>query len=66
MAKVKTSYFCQSCGAQSPKWVGKCPACSEWNTYVEEIVQKEDKTSWQSSTSQRISFKPKAINEITF
>lgn len=65
MAKVKSSYFCQSCGAQSPKWLGKCPACGEWNTYVEEIIQKEDKPSW-NSTSQQIANKPRAIHEITY
>ncbi|MDQ3108509.1 MAG: hypothetical protein M3R17_01320, partial [Bacteroidota bacterium] len=32
MAKVKSSFFCQNCGAQSGKWIGKCPSCSEWNT----------------------------------
>lgn len=41
MAKVKRAFFCRSCGNESPKWLGKCPACGEWNTYVEEIVQKE-------------------------
>lgn len=41
MSKVKTSYFCQSCGAQSLKWVGKCPSCNEWNTYVEETIAKD-------------------------
>lgn len=41
--KIKTAYFCQSCGAQSPKWIGKCPSCGGWNTYVEEILQKEKK-----------------------
>jgi len=40
--KVKTVYFCQNCGVQSPKWVGKCPSCNEWNTYVEEVVQKNE------------------------
>lgn len=39
MAKLRTAFFCQSCGAQSPKWIGKCPSCNEWNTYVEEIVE---------------------------
>lgn len=43
--KIKTAYFCQTCGAQSPKWVGKCPSCGGWNTYVEEILQKEKKGS---------------------
>lgn len=43
MAKTKTLFFCQSCGAQSHKWIGHCPSCGEWNTYVEEVIQKEDK-----------------------
>lgn len=41
MAKEKTVYVCSNCGQDSPKWVGKCPACGEWNTYVEEIIRKE-------------------------
>jgi DNA repair protein RadA/Sms len=41
MAKTKTVYVCQNCGAESPKWIGKCPSCGEWNSYVEEIVSKE-------------------------
>ncbi len=41
MAKTKTVYVCSNCGADSPKWLGKCPNCGEWNTYVEEIVAKE-------------------------
>src|SRR5210317_693301 len=41
MAKAQTVFFCQNCGAQSPKWIGRCPACGEWNTYVEEVVKKE-------------------------
>ncbi len=41
MSKSKTIYFCQNCGNQSPKWVGKCPVCSEWNTYAEEIIDKD-------------------------
>ena len=50
MSKSKTVYICQNCGTQSPKWVGKCSACHEWNTYVEELVTKEDKNSkiWTS------------------
>ena len=42
MAKIKTSFFCQNCGAQSPKWLGKCPSCGEWNTFVEEVIQREE------------------------
>ncbi len=44
MAKAKTIFFCSSCGASSPKWLGKCPHCNEWNTYQEEIIQKETAT----------------------
>ena len=65
MAKVKTSFFCQNCGAESPKWVGKCGACGEWNTYVEEVIQKTPKsaTPFSSSSSQRAA-KPHRLNEI--
>ncbi len=45
MSKVKTGFFCQNCGYESAKWVGKCPSCNEWNTFVEEIVQKENSKS---------------------
>ena len=41
MAKEKTVFVCNNCGQDSPKWVGKCPACGAWNTYVEEIIRKE-------------------------
>ncbi len=43
MSKTKTSYFCQSCGAQAAKWAGKCNSCGEWNTLVEEVIHKETK-----------------------
>lgn len=50
MSKVKTAFFCQNCGNESAKWLGKCPACNEWNTFVEEVIQKENtnNTSWNS------------------
>ncbi|MGE5521291.1 MAG: DNA repair protein RadA [Candidatus Dadabacteria bacterium] len=52
MSKIKTAYFCQSCGYESAKWLGKCPSCQQWNTFVEEVIQKETKKSsandWQS------------------
>jgi DNA repair protein RadA/Sms len=66
MSKAKTTFFCQSCGTQSPKWIGKCPSCGEWNTYVEELVVKEDKRpGWQGSTgsSKRVN-KPTLVTEI--
>ena len=48
MAKQKTSFFCQECGVESPKWVGQCSSCKKWNTLVEEIIVKDKKneTTW--------------------
>ena len=66
MAKVKTTFFCQNCGAQYAKWQGQCTSCKSWNTIVEEVVQKPDKSDWKSSTSfsnERLS-KPLKISEI--
>lgn len=40
MAKVKSAYFCQNCGFEAPKWLGKCPSCNEWNSFVEELIEK--------------------------
>ncbi|MBE6327047.1 MAG: DNA repair protein RadA [Bacteroidales bacterium] len=45
MAKLKTVFFCQNCGNESSKWLGKCPACGEWNTFVEEVVNKAPASS---------------------
>jgi DNA repair protein RadA/Sms len=67
MAKTKTSYFCQNCGAQSARWIGKCPACNEWNTYVEEVVSKgeDSKTPGIASTSTQRAAKPLLVSEIS-
>ncbi|MGK7393043.1 MAG: DNA repair protein RadA [Candidatus Cyclobacteriaceae bacterium M3_2C_046] len=66
MAKTKTTFFCQSCGAQSPKWLGKCPGCGEWNTYVEEVVktEKSGKHGWQREKQQLKVAKPRLIHQI--
>jgi DNA repair protein RadA/Sms len=45
MVKTKSIFICQKCGAQSPKWLGKCTTCGEWNTFVEEVVNKKQSTS---------------------
>ncbi len=66
MAKVKTTFFCQSCGSQYAKWQGQCTACKQWNTIVEEVVQKDEKRNWRSGSSAaslRVS-KPLRIHEI--
>lgn len=65
MAKTKTAFFCQNCGYNSPKWLGKCPSCAEWNTFVEELVEKDDKKDkfvWKSIQTGR----PKALAEIQY
>jgi len=43
MAKIKSAFFCQQCGYETPKWTGKCPSCGAWNSFVEEVVQRDDK-----------------------
>lgn len=51
MSKTKSAFFCQNCGYESAKWAGKCPACNEWNTFVEEVTvkgtDKKEKDEWQ-------------------
>ena len=62
MSKVKTAYYCQNCGFQSLKWMGKCPSCGEWNTLVEEIVNKDNKKKSSISVN---TVNIKLIHEIT-
>lgn len=64
MAKTKTSFFCQNCGTQYAKWVGKCNACNEWNTIVEEVIQKEEKRNWKQTSAVKKVSKPIKISEI--
>ncbi|MGZ3837288.1 MAG: DNA repair protein RadA [Flavisolibacter sp.] len=68
MSKIKTAYFCQNCGYESAKWLGKCPSCQQWNTFVEELIQKETKKSsgadWQSYHGDAPSKKTQALHEI--
>ncbi len=66
MAKVKSSFFCQNCGAQYSKWQGQCTSCKEWNTIAEEIIQKAEKVAWKSSApSTSRAPKPQRISEIS-
>lgn len=64
MAKTKSAYFCQSCGFQSPKWLGKCPSCNQWNSFVEEIVVKSTPGNL-SKSSRNQSSTPRKLSEIT-
>jgi DNA repair protein RadA/Sms len=51
MSKTKSSFFCQQCGYESAKWLGKCPSCTQWNTFVEEVIvkgtEKNSKDEWK-------------------
>jgi DNA repair protein RadA/Sms len=66
LAKTKTAYFCQSCGYESAKWLGKCPSCGQWNTFVEEIIEKTAASipAWKTETSSRKLSKPSKVDEI--
>jgi DNA repair protein RadA/Sms len=65
VAKSKTLFFCQSCGYESAKWIGKCPSCESWNSFVEEVVSKNEttKNEWRQDSKSRAS-KPKTLSEI--
>jgi len=64
MAKSKTIFFCQNCGAQASKWIGKCPSCHEWNTYVEEVIQRDTSKNRPALFSPQNVAKPIKIKEI--
>jgi DNA repair protein RadA/Sms len=65
MAKARTIYICQNCGAESSKWLGKCSSCNQWNTFVEEVVKKEPVTRG-ASVSSVLSSRPLKLDEITY
>ncbi len=72
MAKTKSAYFCQSCGYESPKWLGQCPSCKQWNTFVEEVVEKASSRvpEWRSTSAgpsiQKRTNKAAVIHEIVY
>ncbi len=57
MSKVKTAFFCRNCGYESAKWLGKCPSCNQWNTFTEEVIQKENSktanNNWDDYTEEK-------------
>ena len=67
MSKVKKAFFCQNCGYESVKWIGQCPSCNQWNSFVEEIIQKETakNNGWENynETAERTN-KTIQLNEI--
>ena len=64
MNKVKTSFFCLSCGTQHAKWQGQCNSCKEWNTLSEEVIEKSVKKAWKSSQKNIQAVKPLKIDQI--
>ncbi len=65
--KIKSSFFCSNCGAESPKWIGKCPSCNEWNTYHEEIIEKktmsqEKEKVWRIAKKEQVI--PKTLQDV--
>lgn len=66
MAKTKTTFFCQNCGNQYSQWLGQCKACGEWNTIVEEIIDKgEDKKVWKDTSRKTPSVSVVNIKEVS-
>ena len=64
MAKAKSYYFCQECGYQSSSWLGRCPECGKFGTFVEEVLQST--SSLKATTKQIGASVPKRIQEITY
>lgn len=65
MAKLKSVYFCSQCGYESPKWMGKCPSCGEWSTFVEELVRKDAAAKQEDTRSfQSVRSEPQLLREI--
>ena len=62
MAKVKKAYFCRECGYEAPKWLGRCPACGQWNSFAEEVIAKTDSTKAVASLNP--SMPPQRVSEI--
>ena len=65
MAKLKTVFICSNCGVDSPKWIGKCPECGEWNTYVEETIAKESAKHRSNSGLVKPDAQPRLMRDVT-
>src|SRR5580765_4072794 len=64
MAKSKTQFVCQNCGAQYPKWTGKCDNCGEWNTFVEQAVASTGKSAVAKSAQSGRVLAPQTMQSI--
>jgi DNA repair protein RadA/Sms len=64
MAKEKVVYVCSNCGQESPKWLGRCPSCGEWNSFVEQTVRKEPSSLHPTSGISTEKSKPVSLKDI--
>ncbi|MCW3082103.1 DNA repair protein RadA, partial [Segetibacter sp.] len=68
MSKVKTAYFCSNCGYESTKWLGKCPSCNSWNTFVEEVITKgteKNDNGWKDYNADKRNTKTILLNQVS-
>src|SRR5882672_1553269 len=67
MSKIKTAFFCSNCGYESAKWLGKCPSCEQWNTFVEEVITKDNRLSeseWKKFSNDKKEIRTLSLNEV--
>src|SRR5690606_18807047 len=66
MSKIKTAFFCSNCGYESTKWTGRCPSCGEWNTFVEEVIEKSQKDNkiWKGYGAEKGDVRTIALHEV--
>ena len=66
MSKVKSAFFCSNCGYESTKWLGKCPSCSQWNTFIEEIIDKgqQNKQGWDDYREEKKQGRTVALRDV--
>lgn len=68
MSKIKTAFFCSNCGYESTKWLGKCPSCTQWNTFVQEVITRNEPTkkeSWDDYTDEKRKSKTVSLNTVS-
>jgi DNA repair protein RadA/Sms len=68
MSKTKTAFFCSNCGQESAKWVGKCPSCEEWNTFIEEVIVRGTEkplSEWKEYSGLNGGIKTISLQEVT-
>jgi DNA repair protein RadA/Sms len=67
MSKIRTAFFCSNCGYESAKWLGKCPSCEQWNTFVEEVITKESKapeSEWKKFNGEKREARVVSLQEV--